>query len=255
MAKFFVLSITLWAGTCTRKINIFLFFLVCVTGYYLIRSPIVLVSLVNIALIKWFYFRERSGKFFKRIFYVYIVLPAILVLVFFVVKSPIFQTRITAILQGGDASFVIRLVVPVYVAKEVLFEHPVLGMGLSGTDTIADLIEKVFIIVHLNPEKFSDILQDALFNSFWLFWISFGFVGGLMVIFSFLYFVKKMNIYKAKHVFIFLLIFSNFIDTINGGRFWFTFFVYCVMTSVQFHRQLRNKNMERPRQCSSQLCI
>ena len=108
---------------------------------------------------------------------------AMVVVLFFILGNSVFSNRVAQMAEGADASTFYRVQGPALVAADVLQKYPFSGTGLTSEGFISDEVLNVYrSSPEFSPDWQFDQTFEVLTNYFWLHWIYFGLVFGLMVL-------------------------------------------------------------------------
>jgi hypothetical protein len=102
---------------------------------------------------------------------------------FVVLAQSLFPTRLEEVTSGNDPSFFYRVRGPAIAGVEILSAYPIAGAGLTGEP----FIESRVVDVYVRSPAYSASWQvvkpatELLINYFWLHWIYFGLVWGVIL--------------------------------------------------------------------------
>jgi hypothetical protein len=136
------------------------------------------------------------------------ILGASIVVLFFVLGSSVFSQRVNQMAEGADASTFYRIQGPALVASDVLQKYPVGGAGLTSEAFISDEVLNVYRgSSDFSPEWQFNQTFEVLTNYFWLHWIYFGLIFGVLV----------------------LAAISVWLKTLGVGGLWFCWLVWAIL--------------------------
>lgn len=237
-----LLYMTAWFIVTDVKYRVLVYSILSVVFFLLIRSPVLLLLFVNMLIVALFIHgdekRIRQSKKYSLVLFVGVV--ACSLLFYF------FHDRLNSIVSLDDPSFLIRVVVPILISKYVFTEYPFFGIGIGGYDILEYQIKSVFESLNIVLTFDSKIIASKLVNVFWVHWISLGLVGGFAVIYLWLHFLKKINLFRFRYLFSLIVIvvgFSQVMGGYNGVRFWC--FLMTVMSVTWVRRNMEAKYMLR----------
>lgn len=106
----------------------------------------------------------------------------------------LYAERIASIQDGTDPSFFSRVTGPYLVAKEVIRERPIAGIGLTAENLITDLVNQIYAQSGSLVSQYSfQSAKYALTNYFWSHWIYLGLVWGLIVAVGLSFFLRSLH--------------------------------------------------------------
>ena len=160
-------------------------------GMVFMPGPTLLLMLL---LLIPYQFLSMQARSVMRIALVGLVSLAVLV-VFVAIAQSAFSARFKQIAEGGDASTFYRIEGPALVAGDVIQKYPLAGAGLTSENFIAD---DVLNIYRASPAFSADWeftqTSAVLTNYFWLHWIYFGLVFGVLVAAAVSYWLRSLGI-------------------------------------------------------------
>ena len=186
VAKFFLFSVTMWLALTQRRKKYLKLIVMMGVGFFLIRSPIVLLAVPSALLL--FVYLDYGGvrKLLSsagiegtfKLSILGISLGIGLIVAFQTILAP----RIELIMTGRDTSFIGRILAPPVVTYHTLRKSPYFGAGIEGKEAIVRELTAAFasfgMIQNVRGWDF-DILINRIANVFWLHWIYFGLIGGI----------------------------------------------------------------------------
>ena len=237
VAKFFLFSVTMWLAVTQRRKKYLKFIAMTVCGFFLIRSPTVLLAVPS-ALLLFVYLDYggvrnllRSagieGKF--KLSILGISLGIGLIIAFQTILAP----RLRLIMIGRDTSFIARILAPPVVTYYTLKKSPFFGAGVAGKEAIMAEIMTTFInfgmLQNMRRLQSQDNLINQIANVFWLHWIYFGLIGGILAAYMLGRLMKNLGV---KHYILcttLILMFSQTMGAYVGARIWtFAFTIFLV---------------------------
>lgn len=236
VAKFFALSITVWLALSRSKSKYWFLFALAGLGAALIRSPILLVALINAVAIK--ILLDQRGGFLRtpKGVVTTIGIAVVAVLAIGLIGATVLRGRMELIASGQvDDSVLLRLVAPIFVALHTLQQSPLWGAGISGTESIVADLARIFGQLDINIERIADTLESRVLNAFWLHWIYLGLFGGGLALWALWGFARSLG---ARHPLFCagsIMLFSQTMGGYNSTRFW-TFAMLIVVISAQLAR-------------------
>ena len=134
--------------------------------------------------------------------------------------------RIAQAIEGRDSSTVMRLGVPVVTAWETLQISPWWGAGISGTESVEDSIVLAFQLVGIaslaDPEAMNSetTLSNLIGNAFWLHWINFGLLGGVIVLGLLAGLMRSLGVRRRLFAFAVIFVFAQTMGGQHAPYFW-----------------------------------
>ncbi|MEE3623660.1 hypothetical protein UCD39_06605 [Nitrospirillum sp. BR 11752] len=121
---------------------------------------------------------------------------ALALIAFAIIASSVYAARLDNIANGDDESFFYRVIGPFLVTLEVVKHHPILGIGLTGEQMIADTIATVF----LKSGSFSPLWNipepnEVMTNYFWLHWVYLGLCGGAVLMLAISGWLRSLGVH------------------------------------------------------------
>ena len=244
VAKYFVISLMVWYSMAKLKRRDIIYFSLAILSYLVIRSPIIFVAAPIYVILKYGLIVHQKNVLSK---YIFISISALffMLIVLFVggavkiggVSTGLLGDRVDSMAHGGESSFNNRIVAPPLIAVSVLNNSPQWGVGVSGTESITDLIHKVFSDLGVYESQYKGGLHRSIINAFWLHWIYYGIMGGILtyfVLFLFMYNVRARDYFS---IFLIIFLMSNLIGSPNGVIYWIT---VMIIIMVSCKRLLQN---------------
>lgn len=254
VAIFFLLSMTMWVTlTNATLVPSWKYFLLAITGSFLIGSPFVLLTAL-VPMLNYFFLKEKGWNLMK--FYVEEgVLKKLLavslyssVLLFVMLgiwhkveighkaeignkaeigHEPIAaKNRLEQTLNGSEDSFKIRLTAPPIIARDILSKSPLFGVGLEAKVTLNKTVLGVFKQLGIQTDYLeTNRLGWSVTNNFWLHWIYWGVLGGLLVIFWMYWLMKLIGVHYPLYCFVIITMFSQTMGGYVAPKFWFICFL------------------------------
>lgn len=228
LAKFVFLSAAAWLFASQNRSRYLLFYLYTFLAIYLIRSPILLAGLF----VPVFMTLSDSGK--SRILPLVIVLVAVTLVVMplaVVVAESTMWPRIEAILEGDDASFIVRIAAPSLLLVQVLADHPILGLGFGAKEAGFDYLRDVYAMFP-NRNLREHTIRHLGHNFIFLLMVQMGVVGS--AIFGFVFVKLSLSLSRGQFmpVFFCLFCFMNFTGSTNTVRVWSYFFIVFAVSAI-----------------------
>jgi hypothetical protein len=225
VAKFFTITTFGWIALSTSRYRHAMGPLLTIAGFFLIRSPIVLLVVPLQAVLLTLGRPLATGPMPLskplKASVLLVVVGAVTV-----VAAALLLARVQALISGAEPSAIIRIAAPVIVAGQTVLMSPVWGAGISGTESIADIIVNAYTLFGL--AKFADpmltgehmTVSNLITNAFWLHWINFGLFGGLLAVFALAWWMKALGIRRRLLAFVVIFAFAQTMGAEHGPYFW-----------------------------------
>lgn len=234
VAKFLLFSITMWLALSEKRRYIQAL-IISMVGILLIGSPILLLIIPNILVIVVYLEGNGISNLFKRMnmkrLLLYFILALFIVGFLGYALLIVLANRVDSMAGGGEGSTIIRIQAPPLIAFDVIKENPLWGSGITALEMISEIT--FFHIRELGISYIKDANEatNLITNGFWLHWIQFGLLGGVLIILAIYQIMKTIGV---KHYLYCLFLILIFTQTIGGNvtvRFW-TYIWGFFLTSV-----------------------
>jgi hypothetical protein len=225
VAKFLLLISFAYVTLSTSRFRHAVGLGLCVAATALTRSPIAVLLLPLQALVMVLGRPLIPGRrlMSRPLAATVLVVAAVLATAF---ATALLASRIQQAAEGRDASSVIRVVAPVVIAWETLNASPWWGAGISGTESIEEAIVAGFELAGIaalaDPAALNSemTLANLVGNAFWLHWINFGLLGGLLALWLLRGLMHSLGIKRLWFAFGAMLVFSQTMGGAHAPYFW-----------------------------------
>lgn len=215
-----------------RKLLIFLGLLTV----SLVATPGPTLMLAVLLLPPYYYFVLPStplGRFGTGYRLGILIAGTLALMIFAIVGSTLYAERLGDIMRGNDPSFFYRVIGPALVAIEVVQHYPWAGAGLTGENTIADLVMNVFV----SSSQFSagwriSKISDVLTNYFWLHWIYLGFVCGVAVLLGLTLWLRSLGVPNILFCWIVWIVFGQASGAYVSPKTWVVLLLAAALTML-----------------------
>ncbi|EGY00643.1 hypothetical protein AZA_89313 [Nitrospirillum viridazoti Y2] len=186
-----------WLLTSTWKYRRFGYLAMMAAAMVAMPGPTLLLMLLLLGLHEMVPKGEEHARTLLSVRLIKIGAVAALALIAFaIIASSVYAARLDNIANGDDESFFYRVIGPFLVTVEVLKNHPILGIGLTGEQMIADSIATVF----LRSGAFSPLWsipdpQEVMTNYFWLHWVYLGICGGVVLMLAITGWLRSLGVH------------------------------------------------------------
>jgi hypothetical protein len=153
-------------------------------GLFAMPGPTLLLMLLLILPYLLFLDSRRGGRLDVGRFLLVACATVVFLGLFLPLAQTLFRERLDAVNAGNDPSFFYRVQGPAMAGIDIMGRYPIAGAGLTGEP----FIEREVTNLYLRSKYFSagwrvvSPATELLINYFWLHWIYFGFVWGVVMI-------------------------------------------------------------------------
>ncbi len=196
-------------------------------GQFVMPGPTLLLALAMILPYELFLGGRSSsrGMNVQRVFRV-TVLSLLLGILAFWIATTFYSERIRLLQNHGDTSFFFRETGPALVAKYVIENYSVAGVGLTSEQFVANAVLSVFQRSPAFTSAWTFYgIADTLVNYFWLHWIYLGLVFGTLAIVALYTWVRLLGVASPMFAWAIWLIMGQSLGAYVGPRAWFVFFL------------------------------
>jgi hypothetical protein len=237
LAKFFLLSVTIWLSLTRTRHKYLAYGLMGAVGLYLIRSPIVILVAATAGVVRVYLdmpgiTRTVLGRYVRPKL-VLVGMASALALLVALAGVTILAARLDRVISGADESFLLRIAAPAVIAGETMAHHPLFGVGIGGNEALVNEMQSAFTDLGIETERFDDV-TEKLFNVFWMHWIYFGALGGVVAILLMGLYARNVGARNYAFVVFMTLIFSQTMGGYNGIRNWSYFMLILVTGRIHW---------------------
>jgi hypothetical protein len=225
VALAFLLATFVWFGLTQTRLRHVTLMALTATAFFLIRSPIVLLTLPGAVVTelllsspgRWMSVTRRVRRRVRIA-----LLGAATIVGLGIAGGTVLKARWERVREGRDLSTLIRIVGPVVIAKDVITEYPLWGVGVTGKELLRREVTRVF-----GGLGFQVYDTNKIINATWLFVIYYGVLGGLLFGVGFLALMRGLE--RRYQVGSLILVggFGQAMGAFVGVRFWL--FVFMVL--------------------------
>jgi hypothetical protein len=196
-------------------------------GVFAIPGPTLLLMLLLIVPYMLFLASRRAGRLSLERMIIVACVGAIFFGAFVVLGQSLFAVRLESIRSGDDPSFFYRVQGPALAGLDVMAKYPFAGAGLSGET----FIEKDVTNVYLRSPFYSGNWQavspatELVVNYFWLHWIYFGLVGGLIIVVALTLWLRVLGVPSVAFCWMVWAIFGQAAGAYVGPSCWAVLFL------------------------------
>lgn len=160
-----------------------------------------------------------------------LIAGTVALVIFAIVGGTLYAERLGDIMRGNDPSFFYRVIGPALVALEVVQHFPWSGAGLTGENSIADLVMNVFV----SSSQFSagwriSKISDVLTNYFWLHWIYLGFVWGVLILLALTVWLRSLSVPNVLFCWIVWVVFGQASGAYVAPKTWVVLMLAAALT-------------------------
>lgn len=225
VSKFLLFSLTMWLALAVKNTKLYYKAAVLsLSGVFVTGSPgLILIAPIGLAIAV---FLEGNGvvDFLKKLNTKRLLLSfalLFLVLTFLITTlTTVLSSRVASMFEG-EGSTVTRIVAPPFITFDVLKEYPMWGTGIGGKELITNVIfERLRYYFDLRYIQETEDAEGKLVNAFWMHWIYFGLVGGILMVWANYKFIKSLGAKHISYCFIVIIIFTQTMGGYSGARLW-----------------------------------
>jgi hypothetical protein len=169
---------------------------------------------------------DSRGLNVQRVFRVAIVALLLGILAVWIGMT-FYSERLRLLQNHGDASFFFRETGPALVAKYVIENYSLAGVGLTGEQFVANAVVSVFQRSPAFAASWATFysIGDTLVNYFWLHWIYLGLIFGLLAIMGLYTWLRLLGVASPMFAWAIWAIMGQSLGAYVGPRTWFVFFL------------------------------
>ncbi len=181
-----------WLMTSRWRLKVPIYFALFGIGVFIMPGPTLLLMLLMLAPYQLFAGRAWTPTAVR--FGLLGVFAGAVVFAVLFLGSSVFSARVNQLAEGADASSFYRIQGPALVAMDVMEKHPLTGVGLTSEAYISDDVLNVYrSSKDFDPAWQFDNTFEVLTNYFWLHWIYFGVVFGVIVLLALSFWFKMLG--------------------------------------------------------------
>lgn len=241
VAKFYLLSILVWHSLTSYRYKYIMLLFFIASGFFLIRSPILILVGPLILLSDFFITKKivikniilKFGPVIKHDLFITIVFVFIIVLI---TANTIFSQRYKALIKGKDASTAIRTYGAAKIIPNVLKRYPLMGAGITGKEAIYDIIKYSYFNVNVTTFNLHSFTANYLI----LLIIYYGILGSTLFILAFIIFCKRLKVPNILFVITSICIFSQTMGGFVGVRVWAYIYIILLVSFFSIRPQVNN---------------
>lgn len=161
--------------------------------------------------------------------------PAIVAVLSFLFLLPFAVNILNEMLNGEldpivrGASYLARIIGPYSVAHNVIWEHPVFGVGIGAFEALTPYRDSAYMDLFDWQEfkrNFDDTsVQSTMSNAFWEYWMFFGLGGGIILIVALTRILRLLQVPAPATLFLALALAAQNLGGCVSYRLWF--FMFC----------------------------
>jgi hypothetical protein len=179
----FSLFTFVWLVVSRWRWKLVLYVILVGLGMFAMPGPTLLLMLLLTLPYMLFLESRRAGRLDLRRVLQVTVAAVIFLGAFIVLSKSLFPVRLEEATSGNDPSFFYRVRGPALAGVDILSSYPIAGAGITGEP----FIENRVVDLYLRSPAYSATWQivkpstELLINYFWLHWIYFGLIWGLIL--------------------------------------------------------------------------
>lgn len=210
-------------------------------GLFLMRGPTLLLGVALIAPYQLFLASRRIDRDGVRLdtarAAAALAVTAVLAAAGIVAASTLFSDRVDQILSGQDASFFGRIVAPALVARDVVTERPLAGVGLGGWEVVEPIVRQIYVRSQsLTLEADFESAAHAVTNYVWVHWIFLGLLGGVVMLAALSWLLHALGVPSLLFCWSVWLIMGQSIGAYVSPKTWTVFFLAAVLSMLHVPR-------------------
>lgn len=179
----YTLFLFLWLVISPSRWKLPVYFVLVGAGLFAMPGPTLLLLLLLLLPYMLFLVSRRNGRLDVGRF-ILVALGAIVFVVAFVfLAKTLFPQRLEAVTSGNDPSFFYRVQGPAIAGIEIMSRYPIAGAGLTGEPFVEREITNLYVRSRYYSSGWQVVspATELLINYFWLHWIYFGLVWGVVI--------------------------------------------------------------------------
>jgi hypothetical protein len=203
-----------WYVLAVQRTKFFAFAALLAAGYVLMRGPTLMLGLPLAGVYELLLAPRRPAVYATGIsgtrVFVGLAACVVLTVAFGAVADSLFAARLARIGVGADPSFFSREIGPVKIAGDVLRNHPIAGIGLTGEEFIAERVRAIYMGSRAFSGNF--VLADTshvITNYFWSHWIYLGAVFGTFTLIALSIWLRTVRVPSLAFCWIVWLLFGQ----------------------------------------------
>jgi hypothetical protein len=172
-----------WLVVSRWRWKLILYVILVGLGMFAMPGPTLLLMLLLVLPYMLFLASRKAGKL-DAARLLLVALAAVFFLgAFVVLGKSLFPTRLEEVTSGNDPSFFYRVRGPALAGMEILRAYPIAGAGITGEPFIENRVVDVYVRSPAYSAGWQVVkpATELLINYFWLHWIYFGLVWGVIL--------------------------------------------------------------------------
>jgi len=235
----FTLFAFIWLLTSRWALKLPLYFAMLGIGIFIMPGPTLL--LMVLMLVPYQFLAGRRWTPTAVRFAALGLLAGATTFVFLWLGSSAFSQRVNQFAEGADASSFFRVQGPALVAMDVIQHHTVAGIGLTSEAMISDDVLNVYrTSPDFDPLWQFDQTFEALTNYFWLHWIYFGLIFGVIVLLVLSSWFKLLGVRSVWFCWLVWAILGQASGSYPGPKTWAVMFMTAAATIIANRRTIEN---------------
>jgi hypothetical protein len=150
-----------------------------------------------------------------------------------------YSERLKLLQNHGDASFFFRETGPALVAKYVIENYSLGGVGLTSESFVANTVVSVFQRSPAFASAWTFYgISDTLVNYFWLHWIYLGLIFGILAMIAIYTWTRLIGVSTPMFAWFIWAIMGQSLGAYVGPRTWFVYFLAAAGAAVHQKAQI-----------------
>ena len=180
----YTLFLFLWLVISPSRWKLPIYFALVGAGLFAMPGPTLLLLLLLLLPYMLFLVSRRNGRLDVGRFILVALGAFVFVIAFVFLAQTLFPHRLEAVTSGNDPSFFYRVQGPALSGIEIMSRYPIAGAGLTGEPFIERLITNLYVRSKYYSAGWQVVspATELLINYFWLHWIYFGLVWGVVIV-------------------------------------------------------------------------
>lgn len=228
----------------------FIYIGMLMAGYLLLKGPTLVLG-VGLVAVHEVLLASRTGAVGSRRLNMSraslaTLVSAVLAVAGLIVAMQLFQTRVENILAGYDPSFFARIIAPPIIAFDVIGDHPLTGVGLTGWEYIEGMVQQLYATTRwLAMDTGFESAAHAITNYFWLHWIFLGLLWGIAVLIAMSWYLTRIGVPSVLFCWAVWTVFGQAAGGYVDPRTW-TVLALAAAISVVYEREAAAEASRRP---------
>jgi hypothetical protein len=186
----------IWMVVSPRRWKLPVYVVLVGLGLFAMPGPTLLLMLLLVLPYMLFLASRRNGRLdFNRMLLVAIA-AAVCGVAFVVLAQILFPVRLEEAMSGNDPSFFYRVQGPAMAGIDIMRNYPFAGAGITGEPFIENEVTNLYLRSASYSAHWTIVspATELLINYFWLHWVYFGIVWGLILLVAVSVWLRKLGV-------------------------------------------------------------